>query len=290
MTRTRPSRTLSEGIDEALGVLGRLIAFAACAAAMLFVIGIALKPLLPYGLPAGPDGRAIFLLLLAISLLVGLVVAIAVFERLDWSVAGVGAHGWHPFSLVTGAVLGAAAIVPGAAFLLLTQRIDVIAQPPGDFGRYASDALVMLAAQAAVMELAWRGYAFGLIASRWGAVTAIAVTTLLSALAAGFAPGVTGATFGALVAQGLFFATVRHRSGLPAAWLAHVVIGAVQLLALRTPLPGVGIAPPAWRSAPADPAWLTGGAWGIEGGAAVALTLLVISFLPARTTRTHRRT
>lgn len=88
-------------------MVGRLLVLAVTSAGAMFIAGIALKPLLPGGLPTGRDGMLIF----------------------------------------------------------------------------AWDALLVVAMFTLVEELAFRGYAIGVIAERWGNAAAVLLTTLAAVMA-----------------------------------------------------------------------------------------------------------
>lgn len=93
----------------------------------------------------------------------------------------------------------------------------------------------------------------------------------------------------------MFLAGVRLTTGsLAAAWLAHLGTNWAQGALLHAPISGLTFLPtPGYRLVPSGPDWLTGGAWGLEAGAATAATLLVITFLlfyarPAMSTHRDR--
>jgi uncharacterized protein len=143
------------------------------------------------------------------------------------------------------------------------------------------DALVILAAPALMEELLARGYALGVIARRYGEVPAIAITSLGFGLLHLANPGASAWSVGAVVIAGVFLAAVRLVTGsLAAAWLAHLAFNWVQGGVLHAPISGLTFLPmPNYRAEASGPAWLTGGDWGLEAGAATAVTLLVVTFL-----------
>ena len=53
--------------DEVLKVIGRLAALAGASLLTMLIVGIALKPLLPNGLPVGREGRMIYLIMISLS-------------------------------------------------------------------------------------------------------------------------------------------------------------------------------------------------------------------------------
>ncbi|HVT40817.1 MAG TPA: hypothetical protein VHE78_17390, partial [Gemmatimonadaceae bacterium] len=78
----------------------------------------------------------------------------------------------------------------------------------------------------------------------------------------------------------LFLASVRLATGsLYAAFVAHLAWNFVQGAVLHAPVSGLALPAPGYRAVDAGPAWLTGGAWGPEGGLAAAAGMLGATFL-----------
>ncbi len=259
----------------------------------LVVAGIALKPIMPAGLPPGRDGVLLLGFLTAFAALVGHVVVVLLFERARWTAAGLDERSWHPRGLLAGAVLGVAAIALPAAILFATGQVHFEESLGGSWGRAALDALVWLAAPALFEELIARGYALGAIAREWGETAAVVITSVAFGLLHLGNPGATAWSVVAVTIAGVFLAAVRLTTGsLAAAWLAHLGINWVQGAVLHAPISGLNFLPtPGYRLVSTGPTWLTGGAWGLEAGAVTAATLLVVTFLVfrARPASTRRR-
>lgn len=247
----------------------------------LIIAGIALKPVLPAGLPPGRDGVLLLGFITAFAVLVGHVVVVLLFERARWTAVGLDQDAWHPRALATGAVLGVAAIALPAAILMATGQVHFEESMPGSWSRAALDALLWLAAPALFEELLARGYALGAIAREWGETAAVIITSVGFGLLHLGNPGATAWSVAAVTIAGVFLAGVRLTTGsLAAAWLAHLGINWVQGGVLHAPISGLNFLPtPGYRLVSTGPAWLTGGAWGLEAGAVTAATLLVVIFL-----------
>jgi hypothetical protein len=85
---------------------------------------------------------------------------------------------------------------------------------------------------------------------------------------------------------GVFLAVVRVTTGsLYAASVAHFAWNFVQAALLHAPVSGLPLPTPGYRLADSGPAWLTGGAWGPEGGLAAAAGMLLATFLLVRRAR-----
>ncbi len=186
-----------------------------------------------------------------------------------WPVAGGLAAGWFAISVPTGLLLwfGALRMVPAE---------------PGSWGDAAALALLMLAPAALMEELTVRGYAFTLLQRRWGASVAVVATSVVFGLLHLLNPGVSAQAIVMVVLAGFFLAIVRLAfDSLWAAWLAHFAFNFVQLAVFHTAVSGLALPQPHYQTIAVGPAWLTGGEWGPEAGAAAALGLLGVSFVLA---------
>ncbi len=197
-----------------------------------------------------------------------------------WPLLGGAAAGWVAIAAPTGLLLwlGALRIVPAEA---------------GNWWEGAAVALAILVPAALTEELAVRGYAFTLLQRAWGVRVAVVVTSVAFGLLHRFNPGVTAQSVVLVSLAGVFLALVRLAfDSLWAAWLAHLAYNFAQLAVFHTPVSGLAVPQPYYRTVSAGPAWLTGGAWGPEAGAAAALGMLGVSFLLAiyaGWVRIHRR-
>lgn len=229
------SRTFNETVDEALRVTGRLVAFAALTGATLFLLGIALRPFFPSGLPAGATGRQVYLTLIVLALVVGTVLVVALLEKGEWRLTGLGKAGWSPRAIGGGLALGL--LVP--ALLFGTERLLGAAAPIA-WRVPSTTLLVVVIASTLVDALMLRGYALGLLASRVGdlaAAVAMALPATLVALNDGTPTPLTA--IDALV-MATCLGVFRLRTGsLAATWIVHLLIDCASESAGRGPLPGM---------------------------------------------------
>jgi len=87
-------------------------------------------------------------------------------------------------------------------------------------------------------------------------------------------PGATPATIGIVILAGLLLGTIVVVTGsLYAATAAHLAWNWVMAGLLHVPVSGFGVATPDYRLVDAGPDWVTGGAWGPEGGLGAAIGL-----------------
>lgn len=288
--------SFNDRADQAVGILGRLLAFGAVTLAVVFLSGIALKPVFPQGIPPGLDGRVLLALILAFALTVAHVVVVALIEQAHWRLTGFHRASWHPVGLALGGAAGAVAVLAAGAALLWSGHLQAEPTLPGAWLPFAVGILGVVGALAAAEELIFRGYLFGLLLDRWGTAAALLLTSLVFAALHAFNPGATIVSLAAVAAAGLMLGAIRVRTGSTvAAWLAHTAINWAQAAVLRLPVSGLELVPPpGHRLESQGPAWLTGGTWGLEGGAAAAGAFLLITFLllgaraPASSSARHR--
>jgi membrane protease YdiL (CAAX protease family) len=264
-------------VDEALRVTGRLAVLAGITMVLVFLLGVALKPVLPMGLPPGREGRLLLSFLLAVALALGHTAVTLIFERARWEVAGLGRFGWHPFALVGGVALGAVSVALPAAALLLGGVATLEARPSGDWGAHAAGVAGEAALIALTQALIWRGYAFGLIQQRWGAAPAIALSALGATGVAWWSYGMTLAAFVAVLALGVLLGAIRARtSSVAGAWLAHAAFLWVAVGAFHSADPRLtATATPDYVMLLGAPTVLSGGEGGVGLGLAAAAACAV---------------
>lgn len=268
-------------LDDVLRLIGRLCVFAFAGLLTFFVAGMLLKPLFPLGLPAGPERLLVIGFVSAFAALLGHVAVVLLFERGDWAVAGLAPASWRPLPLALSLLAGLLVVLVPAGALVLSGHVAIVEGEAGAWAPAAFDALLWLAAPALFEELLARGYVFGEFERRANAVVAIAVTSLGFGLLHWWNPGATPLTIAAVVIAGVFLGTVRFVTGsVAAAFVAHLAVNWAQGAVLHAPVSGLEFLPtPGYRLVAGPPAWLTGGAWGLEAGAATAAMLLVVTFL-----------
>ena len=212
----------------------------------------------------------------------------------SWSEAtALGAAGSGQWTLLGGLAAGWFAIAVPSGVLVWTGALRIVPAEAGSWGEAALLAVAMLAPAALTEELMFRGYALTLLRRAWGATPAVLLTSAGFGLMHLLNPGVTAQSVVMVALAGVFLAVVRLAlDSLWAAWLAHFAYNFVQLAVFHTAVSGIALPQPGYRAVSAGPAWLTGGAWGPEAGAAAALGMLGVSFLlavHAGWVRIHRR-
>ncbi|MGH7578963.1 MAG: lysostaphin resistance A-like protein [Gemmatimonadales bacterium] len=178
------------------------------------------------------------------------------------TVAGVAAAG---VALAIGAVAGGAEWVPDEG-------------TPAGYLQAATTTILILAPAALAEEAVFRGVPLVLLAAALGRGTAVVLLAIAFSLAHFANPNVTALGIGNIALAGVFLGLAFYApGGIWTAWGAHLGWNAL-LAALDTPVSGVPFRIPLLDYVPGDPAWLTGGKFGPEGGlgSTLALTLAVL--------------
>lgn len=217
-----------------------------------------------------------------------LVVAVLVFAtfgllrlnpRLSWRSLYLDRSALSPRRIALGAAIGAAAIgIPILALLALGELARTSA-PGGSWWRVAGVEAVFFVIAAAVEELTSRGLLFGVIRQRWGWKTAIATTSLIFGGAHLFNPGATPESILAVTLAGVFLgALLLAIRSLYAVIAAHAAWNWMMSAVFHLSVSGQSIPTPDYAVVDRGPAWLTGGSWGPEGGAAAIAVMLIATF------------
>lgn len=237
------------------------------------------------GLPAGFWGDVLPFLIGAVVLfstatLVGWGCG-AIFEELPFSALGWWPHrGWLK-NVALGSLLGAASLLLAAGFTAVTRgiRFTFNAGAGTSIGKTVIVSLVIFVIAGAAEESLFRGYALQTFTRAKLAWLGVLLTSVPFAAAHLANPNVSrGFTFINTAVAGVWLAAayLRTRSlwfplGLHWAW------NWTQASLLGLPVSGIQrIAPaPLLHAMNAGPDWLTGGAYGIEGGAACTVALVI---------------
>ena len=180
----------------------------------------------------------------------------------------------------------AGALAAGATLIISVAAGDAHWVPDaGGLAAYLERAgltLAVLAPAALSEEIVFRGVPLVALAAamgRGGAITAVAIPFALAHL---LNPNLTALGVGNIALAGIFLGLAFYApGGIWTAWGTH--LGWNGLLAcLDTPVSGVPFSIPLMDYRSGEPVWLTGGAFGPEGGLAATLALTLAIFLAAR--------
>lgn len=215
----------------------------------------------------------------AITLLGATYVALHWIDARPWSFVWLGPLAARPSLLASGALIGGLAIGVPSVVLLLTGELRVTPDAPGSWGTAAWRAALVLVPAALTEELLLRGYIFAVLRESVGWKWTLIGTSIVFGLLHVNNPGATPESILLVVVAGFFLGTiVLVTESLYAAWAAHFAWNWTMAAALHTAVSGLGLATPNYRVVDSGPDWLTGGAWGPEGGIAAGLGMFVFLF------------
>lgn len=287
-TRPVPAATGSTG-----RVVARLAAFAGVSLVAVFIAPAFLYPFFEAATALTGTRLIAYGAMSCAAMLVGTALAVRWFDESWGEATRLGVDGLRGWRLPIGFAAGWFAIVIPTGALIWMRAISIVPAEGAGWWTAAGLAAAMLAPAALTEELTFRGYGFTLLQRAWGTRAAVAVTSVAFALLHLFNPGVSAQSVVMVAFAGVFLAVVRLAcDSLWSAWLAHFAYNFVQLAVFHTAVSGVALPQPGYRAVSTGPAWLTGGAWGPEAGAAAALGMFVVSFLLAHRAgwvRVHRR-
>ena len=277
-----------EGYIGWMGALGRVIAFIGLL--LLFALGLGY---LYARLPIPSTGTSMLLggAVQAVAALLAGVILISGVDRRSPKALGIGVSQETPLLSVIGVLIGVLGIVVATALLLVTGKVNYDAQTgsvlqwAGTLGMHAA----VFAIAAFAEEAVFRGYAFQVLVRSAGAPIAIVLSSAAFTWAHGSNPGV-----GALALANIFFAGVVLAVAYLrtySLWFATAVhLGWNWAMAALFDLPVSGIEEfdtPLYEPAVSGPTWLTGGAFGPEGGliGTLGLAIALIAVLRFRRVR-----
>jgi CAAX protease family protein len=157
-----------------------------------------------------------------------------------------------------------------------------------DYAGTVATTLVVLAPAALAEEVLFRGVPIVALARAFGRGTAIVLVAVAFALVHLSNPNVTGLAIGNIALAGIFLGLAFYApGGIWTAWGAHLGWNGM-LAALDAPVSGVPFRVPFIDYDPGSPAWLTGGAFGPEGGLASTLALTIAVLVARRWTGKDR--
>ena len=260
--------------------------------AMLYAVAVGVV----LGLLAGPltalvgrTGQHVRIdeLLSLVAVLAATAVMLRSVDRRAWSDVGLSRDAARVGRFVAGGCLGAAPIALASGALLLIGWLVVVPTQAGSSLAAGLRISVFLLPAALHEEVLCRGYLLTVIRDSVGVTGAVVSTSVLFGLLHLANADATAESVLVVILAGLFLAAIRVVfDSLYAAWAAHFAWNWVMAVPLHAPVSGLRLEAPDYRTVSAGPAWITGGGWGPEGGAAAALGMIAaLAYLHAR----HRR-
>jgi membrane protease YdiL (CAAX protease family) len=200
-----------------------------------------------------------------------------------WSYVGLGREQLTPRVLVLGLALGALCILIPSGGLLLAHDLSVVTGLEGRHGwiELAGGYAFLFLLQSLSEEMISRGYLFAALRDGIGEIGALAFTSIGFGLLHKFNPGATTQSICVVILAGVFLAAILVITrSLYAAWMAHLAWNWSMAEVLHSAVSGINFPYSSYRMESSGPTWLSGGAWGPEGGAAAVAGMAVgVAFL-----------
>ena len=199
-------------------------------------------------------------------------------DHKSWSYVGLGREQFTPRLLAIGLALGALCILIPSGGLLLVHDLTVVT---GLQGRHswlvlAGGGVLLFLPQSLSEEMLSRGYLFAALRDGVGEIGALAATSIAFGLLHMANPGATAQSVTIVVLAGLFLAAILVITrSLYAAWMAHFAWNWSMAELLHASVSGIRFPYSGYRVDDSGPDWLTGGAWGPEGGVAAVVGMTV---------------
>jgi membrane protease YdiL (CAAX protease family) len=262
------ARALFVTNDGRLRPLWRILFFVAASFAALYVADVILGPLVTqFFLLVGIQGVSNEYWVQAIGILGGTAIALRVIDKRPWRDVWLGSDAARPSLLVTGFLIGAAAIAVPIAGLIGVHWLRPSAGGVGSWPGAALRVSLTLLPAALFEELVARGYVLSVLRDSWGWTWAIVATSVGFGLLHLGNNGVTAESVALVMLAGFFLAGVLYATrSLYAAWMAHFAWNWTMAVVFHTAVSGYPLEAPGYRYVDAGPDWATGGEWGPEGG------------------------
>jgi membrane protease YdiL (CAAX protease family) len=198
-------------------------------------------------------------------------------DHKPWSYVGLGREQLNARVLAIGLALGFLCILVPSGGLLLAHDLTIVTGLQGRHGwaEIAIGGVAIFLPQSLGEEMLSRGYLFAALRDGLGWVGALAATSIGFGLLHMFNPGANAQSVSIVILAGVFLGSILIATqSLYAAWMAHFAWNWAMADLLHSAVSGVRFPYSSYRVDDAGPAWLTGGSWGPEGGAAAAAGML----------------
>ena len=204
-------------------------------------------------------------------------------EHRGWDFVWLHRDAARPRLLASGFLIGALAIGIPSAILMAVGWLDVT-DVPGQWATGAAAIAMVLVPAAFAEELMLRGYPLAVLREVLGWRGAIVITSVVFGVLHAFNPNVAITAIVIVTIAGIFLGAVVYQTrSLWAATAAHLAWNVTLAIILHAALSGQEMPAGDYRVIDGGPDWITGGAWGPEGGAgAIAGMLAAVAWLLRR--------
>ena len=199
-------------------------------------------------------------------------------DHAPWSYVGLGREQLTPRLIGLGLALGAFCILIPSGALLAAHDLTLVTALQGRHGWLvlAGGGVLLFLPQSLFEELTMRGYLFAALRDWVGAGGALVATSVTFGLLHMHNNGATAQSVSVVVLAGIWLASILVITrSLYAAWMAHFAWNWSMAEVLHSAVSGIRFPYSSYRMDGAGPTWLSGGAWGPEGGAAAVAGMAV---------------
>ena len=212
-----------------------------------------------------------------LAVLVATAICLRWVDGRSWNYVWLDRKAARPALLAGSALLGAAAVGLPSLVLLSIGELRAVPSAAGSSLAAAGLTFANLLPAAAGEELLLRGYLFAVLRESIGWRWTLIATSIIFGLLHVPNPGADAESVLLVMLAGFFLGSILLATkSLYAAIMVHFAWNWTMAALLHTPVSGIPIIAPDYRVVDAGPDWLTGGAWGPEGGLAAALSMFVV--------------
>ena len=212
-----------------------------------------------------------------LAVLVATAICLRWVDGRSWDYVWLDRRAARPALLAGSVLLGAVAVGLPSLVLLSIGELRAVPSAAGSSLAAAGLTFANLLPAAAGEELLLRGYLFAVLRDSVGWRWTLIATSIVFGLLHVPNPGADAESVLLVMLAGFFLGSVLLATkSLYAAIMVHFAWNWTMAALLHTPVSGIPIIAPDYRIVDAGPDWLTGGAWGPEGGLAAALSMFVV--------------
>ena len=277
----------SDGARLYAAAIGRILLFALLVALCAIAADALLSPVLVWIIGRTGQRIRVDMFVELAATLGATTIMVRSIDKRPWSDVGLSRDAASAKHLATGWTIGAAAILGACAVLALTGLLRFVPTSTSGWIGAAVRITVVLVPSALAEELLCRGYLLTVVWERVGVRWAVLLTSMMFGLLHLTNPGATAESVALVTLAGIFLAAVRVvLNSLYAAWMAHLAWNWVMAVPLHAAVSGVRFESPEYQAVTTQPTWVSGGAWGPEGGLLAGLGMISgIAYLYTRRRR-----
>lgn len=277
----------SDGARLYAAAIGRIILFVLLVALCAVAADGLLSPVLAWLVASTGQRIRVDMFVELAAALAATAIMVRAIDKRSWADVGLARRDASPRAFVTGWCIGTAAIALACGVLVTIGLLHFVPAVGEDWIAAALRITVVLVPSALAEELLCRGYLLTVVRDRVGVRWAVLLTSVMFGLLHLANPGATAESVLLVTLAGIFLAAVRVvLDSLYAAWMAHLAWNWVMAVLLHAAVSGVRFESPEYQAVTGSPAWVSGGAWGPEGGVMAGLGMITgLAYLYTRRRR-----